>query len=284
MHHGQANDRGIELWSTTTGAMEVFWPCPRQIRTIQFDPGGQTLAVADGGGVVLLWHWKTGETQSIKAHTLPIQSLAFSADGETLATGGTDESIKLWDLRTLQAKPARFDGQMGAVWSLAFSPDQQLLASGSRDMPINLWNLQNLQSPATITNLNSEKTGNFTFSTDGKFMAAGCKDDSVRVWEVVTLQEKHRLRGVNQAVVFTRSGKWLMVADAAGTAQWWDIDSGARRPVPSYGGLGEITSVDFSPDRRIAALGHKTGRIQLVAVDTEVSWEFTKGIATPSFP
>jgi WD40 repeat protein len=265
----EARDRGIEIWNTGIGALEFFLPHPRQIRTIQFAPGGKTLAIADGGGMVLLWNWKTGGTQSIKAHELPVQSLAFSADGETLATGGTDESIKLWDLRTLRAKPGRFDGQMGAVWSLAFSPDQKLLASGSRDMPINLWNLQRLQPATTaITNINSEKIGNFTFSPDGKLMAAGCKDDCVRVWEAATLTEKYRLRGVSHAVIFMRSSRLLMVADAAGVAQWWDVNSGARRPVPSYGGLGEITSVDFSPDRRTAALGHKTGRIQLVAVDT----------------
>jgi eukaryotic-like serine/threonine-protein kinase len=265
----ESKDRGVEIWNIGNGAMEVFLPHPRQIRTIQFAPDGRTLAIADGGGVVLLWNWKSGETQSIKAHNLPVQSLAFSADGGMLATGGTDESIKLWDLRTLRQKPARFDGQMGAVWSLAFSQDGNLLASGSRDMPINVWALQHLQSPTTtITNLNSEKMGNFTFSLDGQFMAAGCRDNSVRVWEVTTLNEKFRLPGVNRAVTFTQSGKWLLVADAEGAAQWWDVKSGARRPVPSYGSIGEITSVDFSPDRRIAALGHKSGSIRLVAVDT----------------
>ena len=265
----ESKDSGVEIWSIGAGAMEVFLPHPREIRTIQFAPDGRMLAIADGGGVVLLWNWKAKKTQSIKAHDLPVQSLAFSFDGETLATGGTDESIKLWDPRTLQSKPARFDGQMGAVWSLAFSPDGKHLASGSRDMPINVWALQHLQSPATtITNLNSEKIGNFTFSVDGEFMAAGCKDDSVRVWEVATLNERFRLRGVSRVVTFTRSGKWLLVADAAGVAQWWEVKSGARRPVPSYGGTGEITSVDFSPDRRIAALGHKSGVIRLVAVDT----------------
>ncbi len=264
----EAKDRGIEIWSTATGTLEKYLPHARQIRTIQFAPAGQKLAIADGGGVVLLWNWKTGKAENIKAHDLPVQSLAFSADGQTLATGGTDETIRLWDLRTLQAKPAVFDGQMGAVWSLAFSPDQKLLASGSRDMPINFWNLQRLPSPTAITNLNSEKIGNFTFSPDGKFMAAGCKDDCARVWEVATREEKYRLPGVSQAVAFTRSGKLLLVADANGVSQWWELKSGARRPVRSYGELGEITSVDFSPDRRTAALGHKTGSIQLVAVDT----------------
>jgi hypothetical protein len=109
----EAKDRGIEIWSTASGTLEKFLPHPRQIRTIQFAPGGQTLGIADGGGEVLVWNCKNGETRSIKAHDLPIQSLAFSADGETLATGGTDESIKLWDLRTLQAKPARLMGRWG---------------------------------------------------------------------------------------------------------------------------------------------------------------------------
>ena len=172
----ESKDHGVEIWSVSGGAMEIFLPHPRQIRTIQFAPDGKRLAIADGGGIVLLWNWKAGKTQSIKAHDLPVQSLAFSADGETLATGGTDESIKLWDLHTLQSKPARFDGQMGAVWSLAFSPDGKFLAGGSRDMPINLWALAHLESrrTTTITILNSEKIGNFTFSLDGQFMAAGC--------------------------------------------------------------------------------------------------------------
>jgi WD40 repeat protein len=264
----EAKDRGIEMWSTATGTSEIFLPHPRQIRTIQFAPGGQTLAVADGGGEVLLWDWKNGKTQAIKAHDLPVQSLAFSADGETLATGGTDESIKLWDLRTLQAKPVRFDGQMGTVWSLAFSPDRKLLASGSRDMPINLWSLRHSQSPTTITSLNSEKIGNFAFSPDGKLMAAGCKDNCARVWEVATMSEKHRLPGVSYVVAFTPTGEQLLVANAGGVAHWWNFSSGALRPVPSYDSLGEITSVDFSPDRRTAALGHKSGKIQLVAVDS----------------
>jgi len=261
-------DSGIEIWSTARGQMKVFLPHPRQTRTIQFSPDGGVLAIADGGGAVLLWSWNRGERQSIQAHDLPIQSLAFSADGRVLATGGTDESIRLWDLCTMQRKTARIEGQIGAVWALSFSPDQKLLAAGSRDMPINLWNLEQIQRPPAITNLNSEKIGNFAFSPDAKLMAAGCKDDCVRVWAVDTLREMFCLRGVNQTVAFTRSGRQLLVADAAGLALWWDLKTGTLRPVPSYGRLGEITCVDFSPDHEAAALGYKTGRIQLVGVRT----------------
>jgi WD40 repeat protein len=264
----EPKDRGIELWNITTGAMEKFLPHVRQVRIIQFSPGCGSLAVADGDGEVVLWNWRSGESRSIQAHALPVQSLAFSASGEMLATGASDETIKLWDLPTLAQMPNKFDGQMGTAWSLAFSPGQQFLASGSRDMPIQLWDLNSRREPVAITNLNSEKVGNFAFSPDSTLMAGGCKDNHVRVWEAGTLNEKYHLRGVGYAVAFSRDGKRLLVADAAGAASWWDFVTGTRQPVPAYEQLGEITSVEFSPDRRTAALGHKSGKIRLLGIET----------------
>jgi len=264
----EPKDRGIELWNITSGAMEMFLPHARQIRILQFSPDCRSLAVADGDGEVVLWNWRAGEIRSIQAHALPVQSLAFSADGEVLATGASDETIKLWDLRTLAQKPNRFEGQIGSVWSLAFSPNQQLLASGSRDMPVNLWDLKSPGEPVAITNLNSEKVGNFVFSPDSMLMAGGCKDNHVRVWEAGTLHETYRLRSVCYAVAFSRDGKRLLVADAAGAASWWDFVAGTRQPVPAYERLGEITSVEFPPDRRTAALGHKSGIIRLLEIET----------------
>ena len=264
----EPKDRGLELWNSTSGTMERFLPHARQVRIIQFSPDGRSLAVADGDGEVLLWNWTGGESPTIKAHALPVQALAFSANGEMLATGASDESIKLWDLRTLAQKPNRFDGQMGSVWSLAFSPNQRLLASGSRDMPVNLWELDGRQEPTAITNLNSEKVGNFIFSPDSRLMAGGCKDNHVRVWEVETLTQRYDLRGVGYAVAFSRDGRRLLVADASGAAYWWDTVAGSRRSIPVPEQLGEITAVEFSPDPRIAALGHRSGKIQLLEVDT----------------
>jgi WD40 repeat protein len=267
-------DRGVELWNATSGTLETFLPHEQQVRLVQFSPAHPTLAIAGGDGSVEVWDWQSspGGTpagrRSIQAHALPAQALAFSADGNTLATGAHDEEIKLWDVRSLAQRTARLEGQIGAVWALAFSPDQRLLASGSRDMPIPVWNLTALPTrTAVVTNLNAEKVGNFIFSPDSKWMAGGCKDNQVRIWEVGTLEEKYRLRAAGYVVAFTPDGSELLVADAQGAAHWWNFARGVRRPVPSYEQLGEITSVEFSPDRRVAALGHKSGRIQLLAVD-----------------
>lgn len=260
-------DAGIELWSTQSGKMEKFLPRFRQIRILQFSPTGDSLAAADGDGEIVLWNWQIRETRSFQAHALPVQSMAFSANGDTLATGASDEVIKLWDVATLKQKPNPFDGQIGAVWSLAFSPNQRWLASGGRDMPVHLWDLNAAQEPAALTNLNAEKVGNFTFSPDSKLMASGCKDNQVRVWDTRTQAEKFHLRGVGYVVTFSPDGRQLLVADAGGAACWWEFGTGARRPVPAYDRLGEITSVEFSPDRHTAALGHKSGRIQLLDID-----------------
>jgi WD40 repeat protein len=207
--------------------------------------------------------------------------LAFSSDGEMLATGAFDEGIKLWDARTLAQLPHRLSGQIGAVWSLAFwrqggidQPEGERqsgpfrLASGSRDMPIHLWDLTAASRPTAITNLNAAEFGNFAFSPDSKLIASGCKDNYVRVWKADTLEEVYRLRGVSYTVAFNRQGDQLLVADAAGAAYWWNFRDDTRLPVPSYDRLGEISSVELSGDRRIAAVGHKSGAIQLLEIDS----------------
>jgi eukaryotic-like serine/threonine-protein kinase len=263
-----AKDRGVELWSIALGSMKKFLQHEQQVRLIQFSPTSRSLAVADGEGGVELWEWETDERRSIKAHGLPVQSLAFSADGETLATGAHDESIKLWEVRTLAQQPRRLDGQVGAAWSLAFSPDQRFLVSGSRDAPISFWDLRAHQPPVAITNVNAEKVGNFSFSPDARLIASGCKDNQVRIWDTASLAEKHHLRGVGYVVAFSPDGQELLVADIAGAAYWWDFIRNTRRRVPNYDQLGEITSVEFTADRRIAGLGHKSGQVQLLEIAT----------------
>ena len=264
----EREDKGIEIWNLATRTVETFLPDKREIRILQFSSEGQTLAVGDGQGEVRLWLWGTGKYSAFRPHHLPVLSLAFSSDDRLLATGSSDESIRLWDTKTLEEKPNRVDGQLGAVWSLALSPDGKFLASGSRDSPIRFWDLEATQRVAAITNLHSEKIGNFTFSTDGKWMAAGCRDNSVRVWDVETQTEQYRLRGASYVVAFTCDGQRLLVSTEPGSAQWWDFKSGKSTRVPEYDNLGAVTSVDFSPDRRIAAIGHHTGRIRLLEIDS----------------
>lgn len=261
-------DSGIEIWDTASKTEPKFLPIQREIRTLQFSPDARLLAVGDGDGWVHLCDRATLETKPFQAHELPILSLAFSPDSQTLATGSSDENIQLWEVPTLGQKLKSFDGQVGAVWSLAFSPDGKFLASGGRDCPVKFWELNAAEPSEIITDLKSDKIGNFTFSPDGSLMAGGCRDDTVRIWEVATLTEKYRLKNVSYAVAFTGDGKMLLAATAGGRAQWWDFRADTRRSVPEYSGLAQLTSVDLSSDRRVAALGRSDGAIQLLEIDS----------------
>jgi eukaryotic-like serine/threonine-protein kinase len=261
-------DSGIEIWNIESTNQPIFLPLRRQIRTLLFAPDGQKLAVGEGDGWVHLCNWSTMETRPFQAHELPILALAFSPDGRTLATGSSDENIQLWDAVSLEQKLKSFDGQIGAVRSLAFSPDGKFLSSGGRDSPVRLWNLEATRPVEVIADLKTDKIGNFTFSPDGSLMAGGCRDNSVRIWDVATMIEKFQLKEAGNAVAFTSDGKKLLAFTADGIAQWWDFRTDGRKSVPDLTGLAQVTSVDLSPGRRVAAIGRSDGVIQLLEVDS----------------
>src|SRR5262249_1083954 len=141
-----------------------------------------------------------------------------------------------------------------------------------RDQTVKLWNLKGAEPSSVVaTNLYSGEWGNFTFSPDSKLMAAGCKDDNVRVWRTETLELKRELEGAKFAVAFSRDSASLLTARHEETSQWWNIESKTAKPIPAYKGgklKGVVECVDFSEDRRIAALGFNSGKIQLLEVDS----------------
>ena len=261
-------DTGIRLWNVETGQELQPLRINRQIRCLLFSPEGKTLAVGSGDGSVTLCDLVTRRNSTLAdrdADVLPVFALAFSRDGRTLATGGSDQTIKLWDVSRASQKPGIFRGQIGDVWSLAFSPDDRQLAAGSRDSPVRIWNVEQAEMPdKSADDLNAEHWGNFTFSPDSRLMAAGCKG---------TFGLVASLPGASFAVAFSQDGKSLLASSADETPQWWNVETKTSRPIRRYEGSvnNKVASVDLSPDRRRAALGHYDGTIELLEIDSSTS-------------
>lgn len=262
-------DPGIKLWDVSSGAELPFLSENRSIRCFKFSPDGRTLAVGDGLGTVKLWNLATRDFKPISASDLPVLSLAFSPDGQTLATGSSGQIIKLWATTTGAQEPKTFRGPIGQVWSLAFSPDGKRLASGGRNSPVRIWNLDETETPDEAHGLHTDKWGNFTFSLDSQRMAAGTKNHTVKVWDVDTFALTAELPGASFAVAFTRDGTHLLTSGLDESPQWWDLVARTNQPIPRYAGsMGSVSSVDLSPDRRTAALGHKDGTIQFLEISS----------------
>jgi WD40 repeat protein/predicted Ser/Thr protein kinase len=267
----------LRLWDLRTGAELPPLPDSRQVRSVLFSPDEKTLAAGAGDGTITLWNLAAGGIKNFQAHTLPVISLAFSPDGQSLASGSSDQAIKRWSVSTGEPLAGKFHGQVGDVWSLAWSPDGKTLASGSRNTTIKFWDANPPDIPDHAERLLAEDWGNFTFCPDSKLMAAGCQGNVVKIWDVNTFALVATLRGASYAVAFSPDGAFLLTSTAEEIPQWWDVHAKTSRPNPRYEGSvrSRVLSVDISPDRQVAALGHKDGAIELIEIASghSTSWQ-----------
>ena len=105
---------------------------------VTFSPDGQTLAVGNEDGSVMLWSVSTRKLSgTLKGTAGRIYSIAFPPDGRTLVTANQN-APGLWHLATGQ-EMASLRGHQSAVESVAFSPDGLVLASASGDKTVRLW-------------------------------------------------------------------------------------------------------------------------------------------------
>jgi WD40 repeat protein len=165
--------------------------------------------------------------------------------------------VRLWEVET--GKCRRFwNSGVGHVSSLAWAPDgKRLAASASSNSILHIVEIATGKSLGQMHN-SSHNVRSASYHPDGKILATAGSEGVVRLWDVEALKEKPfppgHLREVT-ALAFNADRTSLLSGSPDGTARLWDLKTGKERLRLQWPEHYWISSVAFSPDGTVLAVG-----------------------------
>ena len=243
-----------------------------QIRSMQFRPDSETLAVASDIGV---WLYDAHTLQTIQSPAgewsgdldNDVNAL-WSPDGTTLAsiTDDPDYGLILWRAETGGKMRWLENERGGKIWSVAWSPDGQYLAAGSTLNIVRVWEVASGKSLYELES--SETMIALAWSPDGSRLAGGAENGDIQVWEIGTDKQPLIVGSVDSRVLrlaWSPDGSLLAIADSNELALWdaagW-TGSRTLEDSPYY-----ITSMVWSADSSLLVAGGAWGEVMLWQTD-----------------
>jgi len=254
------------------------------VECISFSPDGTLMATSNREDKVVLL-WKIGfpkPVSVIHSGTGAILSMMFSPDGKRLVLGSRDNSVRLCDLEN-DHEVKRLYSHKDDVNCVAFSPDGNLIASGSDSGTIFIWDLKSGRA-LTRFDRHGMSVLSLAFSPDGKTLISGSADRTVRFWDIENLEELASYQAHRDSVHSVAFGPGGLIA-ASGSmdsdVKIWSVKP--RRDVRtindySYGDKIRDSSIAYSPDGKLLALGSSMEmQVPILLVDT-VNWKSTAAL------
>jgi WD40 repeat protein len=283
---------------------------------ISFTPAGDQFAIANGAdNTIKFWTTADGESTSRYLSHQPtsrVRFVDFQPGGDLVATGDYFNVVNFWRdgeiVQTIQGGLVDY-----FVSDVAISPDwSQVIIGGCVDGDITLGGCvaggimaYNIETGDTLYNIDGfgSSVRNLEFNTDGSMFAVTADDGTVALYDATNGTEITRFpveaEGV-QAIAFSPDGGNLAVAlcpvygeadDGApvcGTAQVsiFDVISGEQISTIT-GPADEITSVAYSPDGNLLAIGSYDNSVLLWDVVGDKALEsfigFSNGVRSLTF-
>ncbi len=209
-------------------------------------------------------------TTGWKEHKQPIVNACVTPDGKFAVTLGKDLIAVIWDLESGQKRATvELDERFAAT--LTISPDGQWLATSNRKGEVVLWEIESGRRDKELPAAKAPKAiSALAISPDGNRLVGVEENGGLRVWELSapanspvekSLESRTPLRAA--ALRFLGDSKRVVIANAGGDVQVWDIDSGESRTVCS-GDLEQIDGFAMSGDEKRFAIGGNANSVVLV--------------------
>lgn len=166
------------------------------ITALAWSADGEFLAMASGGGELLLLDFRAGCEEMLCGgdHQQSLDAIGFSGDGQFLMAVGQAGELLLWELGGSGVRPMAFDPQpLGCGWldAAAWQPRGVLLAvAAGRQVRIwdghsRSWWAESLPMPGGVQAL--------AWSADGSLLAATCNGE-LALWTVAMPAQQAPLR------------------------------------------------------------------------------------------
>jgi serine/threonine protein kinase/WD40 repeat protein len=219
--------RGLEwyyLWELATQRPLAEAEIGQQVYQIRLSPNGREVALACNDSDLRILDVRTFDTlATIPTGQVEINGIAYSPDGRLIATAGDDSTVRLFDLETREEKKC-FRGHQGKVFGVAFFDGGNKLVSCGEEAVVRLWDVGSGQ-PAGELNAHKEAV------------------EALAVFESPVERK-------------------LATVSSDQTCILWDLQSQTKHLVLGEH-LGKLSSVAFSPDGRLLAVGSLEDTVNL---------------------
>jgi WD40 repeat protein/serine/threonine protein kinase len=310
---------GLALRSADGGGAETTLNVGSVVTSVDFHPGGRTVALGTKDGEVSVWSLDDHQRiQVLQGHAGGVLSLDYSPDGGILASAGDDSVVRLWSPEGLPI--GQLDGHDGRIQRAVFNHDGSLLAAGGNSGEVVVWGA--LSNPPLARFAANPVIRELTFSPDGP-LATGGDSSGVMLWDNESWQSLGTLAASNGGIRFLRydpkdpatliaSGLWKGLAWDVGTGEYrvlvghgfhrgamsprgdrlvaaadrhlrvWDLSPAASLRIPAF----DTTLAAVAPKSRLIAAFDWSRTLRLFELDTGTlvaEFEFQRSIKSAAF-
>lgn len=254
-----SDDNRIRVWDAKTGREKLRMLQDSYISEVKVSPNGQWIASTGYDNTARVWSAATGA----EIYQIPLgeigNTILFSQDGNHLIIGTQKGGTEIWDISSLSIAQSylQFDESAGNV---QFAPSGEWLAVSSVG---DLWLLKPEQIPSLTepvgnpsVSIKGDVIKKLVTSQDAKWIAFTTEQGRVIVYNTETQNRKTLLTSTLELqILFSADGQYLIVGDADGLVQLWNMQS--NESIDLFKAASSVESLAVSANQLVVGLQDK---------------------------